>query len=67
MVLLKGFDDTFSQNVHTRFSYKANEIIWGARFVNVFGMHEDGTGLVDLDKISDINNVKLNDFKKLEE
>ncbi len=35
-VLVKGFDDVFSQVVHARFSYKAHEIIWGARFVRIF-------------------------------
>ena len=53
MVLLRGFDDTFSQDVHTRFSYKAEEIVWGAKFVNIFGMEEDGTGTVEFGKIGE--------------
>src|SRR5215212_3802741 len=32
LILLNGFDETFSQTVHTRSSYKADEIVWGARF-----------------------------------
>jgi inward rectifier potassium channel len=27
-ILLKGFDDTFAQIVHSRSSYKYDEIIW---------------------------------------
>ena len=58
MVLLQGFDDTFSQDVHTRFSYKAEEIVWGAKFVNIFGMESDGTGTVELGKIGEFEKVK---------
>lgn len=57
MVLLKGFDDTFAQSVHTRFSYKPDEIVWGAKFVNIFGMEEDGTGTVDLARIGEYERV----------
>jgi inward rectifier potassium channel len=58
MVLLKGFDDTFSQTVHDRFSYRADEIIWGAKFKNIFGTEKDGTGTVELDRISEYEKVK---------
>jgi inward rectifier potassium channel len=53
LVLLSGFDDTFSTNVHARLSYSADEIIWGAKFVNIFGTDENGNGTVDLDRISE--------------
>jgi inward rectifier potassium channel len=59
MVLLQGFDDTFSQDVHTRFSYKAEEIVWGAKFVNIFSMEEDGTGTVELGKIGEYEKVSV--------
>jgi inward rectifier potassium channel len=36
LVLFSGIDETFSQTVYTRSSYKAQEIVWGARFANVF-------------------------------
>jgi inward rectifier potassium channel len=36
LVLLTGFDETFSQIVHTRSSYASDEIDWGAKFRNVF-------------------------------
>ena len=32
IVLIKAFDDTFAQNVYSRTSYKADEIVWGRRF-----------------------------------
>jgi len=36
LVLFSGIDEIFSQRVHTRSSYKPDEIVWGARFTNLF-------------------------------
>jgi inward rectifier potassium channel len=51
LILLKAFDDTFSQNVHTRSSYKFNEITWNHKFSSIF-KRNDGMTLLELDKIS---------------
>ena len=52
-ILLKAFDDTFSQTVHSRTAYQANEIVWGAKFKPVFNRDDDGRIVLDLSKISD--------------
>jgi inward rectifier potassium channel len=36
LIVLTGFDETFSQTVHTRSSYTAQEVVWGAKFKNMF-------------------------------
>jgi inward rectifier potassium channel len=36
LVLLSGFDETFSATVHTRTSYIPDEVLWGYRFANAF-------------------------------
>lgn len=36
LVLLTGIDDTFSQMVHARMSYRFDEVVWGARYVDIF-------------------------------
>jgi inward rectifier potassium channel len=36
LILLTGIDETFSQTVHTRSSYKADEITWHAKFGNIY-------------------------------
>ena len=59
IVLIKGFDDTFAQIVHSRSSYKYSEIIWGAKFASVYGKSETGRTTIELDKISDIYSVPL--------
>jgi inward rectifier potassium channel len=52
-ILLRAFDDTFSQTVHSRTAYQANEIVWGAKFKPVFARDNDGRIVLDLSKISD--------------
>ena len=59
LVLLKGFDDTFSTTVHDRFSYTAEEVIYGAKFVSIYGVDEEGNGTVALEKISDYEKVSV--------
>ncbi len=55
LILLNGFDETFSQLVHTRSSYKADEIVWAARFRNMFlPPDEDGDIRVDIRLLSEI-------------
>ena len=53
MVLIRGFDDTFSQVVNTRFSYRYDEILWGYRFVPAFHNDESGALILDLTKMDD--------------
>jgi inward rectifier potassium channel len=58
LVLLNGFDETFSQTVHTRSSYKAAEIVFGARFASMFNpQDEEGVVSVDIRKLHDIEKL----------
>ena len=57
LILLQGYDDTFMSNVHSRSSYRHNEILWDAKFANVYGFDEDGRTTVSLDKISDTERI----------
>jgi len=54
LILLTGFDETFSQTVHSRSSYKGSEVVWGAKFGNIFDDSSNGKIKVDLRKIHDI-------------
>jgi inward rectifier potassium channel len=58
-VLLKTFDDAFSQTVHSRTAYQDEEIIWGAKFKPAFDRADDGRIVLDLSKISDYDLVEL--------
>lgn len=60
MALLNGFDETFSQTVHTRSSYTSAEIIWGARFQTMFNPSDDEDVMsVDIRKLDEIERVAL--------
>ena len=58
-VLLRAFDDTFSQTVHSRTFYTAEDMKWGAKFKPVFDRDPDGRIVLDLSKISDHELVEL--------
>jgi inward rectifier potassium channel len=51
MILVKGFDDTFSQTVHARYSYRYDELKWGARFAPAFEIDAEGDIVLDVDKV----------------
>jgi inward rectifier potassium channel len=50
-ILLKAFDDTFSQTVHSRAAYQHNDMVWNARFKPTFDRDEDGRIVLDLSKV----------------
>jgi inward rectifier potassium channel len=56
LIHLKAFDEVFSQEVHSRFSYQFNDIVLDAKFVKAYSVKEDGEVTLDLSKI--------NEFKK---
>jgi len=54
MVLIKAYDDTFSQTVFSRYSYRHDEVIWNQRFAPAFTVDEDGDLLLDLQKVGQL-------------
>jgi len=60
LILMTGTDETFAQVVHTRSSYKADEVVWGARFANLFKPPTpDGVLSIDIGKLHDYERVGL--------
>src|ERR1022692_4848455 len=51
MILIKGFDDSFSQVVHTRYSYRWDEIQWSARFAPAFTTAPEGHMVLHVGKV----------------
>jgi inward rectifier potassium channel len=51
LVLLKAFDDTFSQTVFARYSYRYDELQWGKRFAPAFTVDKSGDLVVELDRL----------------
>jgi inward rectifier potassium channel len=57
LILIQGFDDTFSQVVHSRYSYRYDEIIWGAKFNPAFRFDKKGDMVVEVDRIDELRFV----------
>ncbi|TAF44694.1 MAG: ion transporter [Sphingobacteriales bacterium] len=53
LVIIKSFDDAFAQVVHSRTSYKASEIVYGAKFISMTSTHENGLIEFDVSKIGE--------------
>jgi inward rectifier potassium channel len=60
LVLVSGVDETFSQQVHARSSYKPAEIVWGAKFRNIFNPPDaQGRLSIDIHRIDESDPAQL--------
>jgi len=57
IVMLKAFDDAFSQTVHARTSYKASEVIFNSKFSQIINTDENGVFEIDISKVSSFENI----------
>jgi inward rectifier potassium channel len=57
LILIQGFDDTFSQVVHSRYSYRHDEIVWGAKFIPAFKVSPKGDLVVEVNRIDEMKLV----------
>jgi inward rectifier potassium channel len=57
LVLLSGIDQALEQTVHARSSYRADEIVWNARFQSMF-LPSDGSARVSVD-ITRVHAIEL--------
>lgn len=59
VIMLTGVDELFAQSVHSRMSYKHEEIVWGAKFRDMFRGLDDGVVSIDMSEIHSIDRVSL--------
>jgi inward rectifier potassium channel len=58
LVLLSGIDQALEQTVHARSSYRAEEIMWNARFRSMFLTGAGGSRVaVDISRVHDIESI----------
>ena len=55
LILIKGYDDTFSQTVLSRYSYRHEEIMWNRRFGPAFDVDANGDLFLDLQKVGELS------------
>lgn len=58
VVMLKAYDDTFSQTVFSRYSYRHDEVQWGKRFAPAFRVDPKGDMIVELDRLGAVTDVR---------
>lgn len=51
LILIKGFDETFGQEVLSRYSYTYEEITWGGVFAQAFHVDSDGHLVLDVERV----------------
>jgi inward rectifier potassium channel len=54
LILVKAYDDTFSQTVLARHSYRHDEIVWGKRFAPAFFVDGEGDLVLEVRKVGEL-------------
>jgi inward rectifier potassium channel len=47
LITVTGLEETTSQTVHARYSYRVDEILWGHQFVDIFERDASGRRFID--------------------
>jgi len=58
-VQIKAYDDAFAQTVYARYSYRFDEIVYGAKFAFIFGRSESGASVLDLRRLDEHSPAEL--------
>jgi len=57
IVSLQGYDESYRQIVHTKHSYKYNEILWNVEFDDCISFDEELNAIIHIDKLSHIKKI----------
>ena len=57
VVLVRGRDETFAQTVHARTSFDTHEVVWGARFRDMYIADADHVA-IDLSRLDEYDPVE---------
>jgi inward rectifier potassium channel len=57
LILLKGYDETFAEQVHSRTSYTSDEVLWNVRFVTLYEKSPDGV-TIDVERLHQVEPVR---------
>jgi inward rectifier potassium channel len=58
IIILKPFDESFSQIVYSRTSYKTDEIGWGEKFNHIIEQNEDAS-IIDASRLDQSSKAEL--------
>ncbi len=60
LILLRATDETFMQQVHIRYSYHFEEVVWGAKFKPMFDSGTNGNVAVRISDLDSFSKATLN-------
>jgi inward rectifier potassium channel len=60
LILVKGFDDTYTQKIHSKRSYRFEDLIFGARFITMYE-HKETNTVLHLDQLDAYEGYKFDD------
>lgn len=60
LVMIKSFNESFSQIVHSRSSYKAEDFLWDRKFVLPYSFSENGKSIFDLNLLGETEAISQN-------
>ena len=59
LIMIRAFDDSFGQTVHQRYSYRYDQMVWGAKFQQAFDVASDGNLNLDVSRVGDYTAAPL--------
>ncbi len=65
LVLIKAYDEVFSQEVHRSTSYVTEDILWNRRFVSMYSTNKQNGTVLDISKLS--QTIETEKGNKIEE
>lgn len=60
LIMIRATDETFMQQVHVRYSYNYEELVWGARFQPIFDSTARGNIVLQIEDIDNFQFASLN-------
>ncbi|SFG62258.1 ion channel [Pontibacter chinhatensis] len=57
LISVKGYDEAFGQNIHSRFSYTPDEILWNFRFKRAYDTDAEGRIILNLHRLHETEPV----------
>ena len=59
LVLIRAYEETFAQTVHTRSSYRGDEVVFGAKFLPIIKPGDNSSVIVELNRINEHTTAPL--------
>ena len=59
LILVSGFDESFDEKIHTRYSYNFDDMVWGGKFIKILGTNAAGKHLFDIGKLDNFDLVNM--------